>query len=356
MELATVSGIPVRADRRWVFVLLLLAAVTAVSVDPLVRDPVFSLALGLAAAALFFASIFLHEFSHALMARAEGLQVIEIILHPFGGLARFARPPETARAEFRVAVAGPAASFGLSILFIGLLAASTYVGTDILSLLFFLLALANFMIAVFNLFPGYPLDGGRILRAYLWKQGRNLDEATLLTGRCGQFIAAGLIILGLAFAVLRGEYFTGFWALLTGIFVLDSASSIIREVQAQHHVMVEDVMSLPVAISPESTLQHLVDNVLPMHRRTAFPVSDDSRFLGLLVLEDIKKIGRENWRSVRVREAMRPVTDDHFVLTGTPITDARIVLERNTAGALAVLDDASRIVGVVHRGYARKRS
>ena len=356
VQLGTVSRIPVRADRRWVFVLLLLAAVSAASLNPLVQNPVGSILLGLAATALFFVSIFLHEYAHAVVARAEGLQVVDIVLHPFGGLARFAHPPHTPRAEFRVAIAGPAASFALTLLFLGLLAASSYAGTDILSLLLFLLALANFMIAVFNMFPGYPLDGGRVLRAYLWKQGRDLDEATVLTGRCGQVIAVGLIVLGLVVVVLRGEYFTGFWAILAGLFVLDSATSIIREVNAEHHVLVEDVMSLPVALSPASTVQHFVDEVLPLHRRTVFPVADGSRFLGMLVLDDLKSIDRERWRAVLIREVMRPVESDHFVLTGTAIIDARAVLERNRTGALAVLDDSSRVVGLLHRGSVRKRA
>ena len=356
VQLGTVSRIPVRADGRWVFVLLLLAAISAASLNPLVQNPAGSIVLGIAATALFFVSIFLHEYAHAVVAQAEGLQVVDIVLHPFGGLARFAHPPKTARAEFRIAIAGPAASFALALLFLGLLAASSYAGMDILSLLMFLLALANFMIAVFNMFPGYPLDGGRVLRAYLWKQGRDLDEATVLTGRCGQVIAVGLIILGLVVVVLRGEYFTGFWSMLAGLFVLDSATSIIREVNAEHHVLVEDVMSLPVSLSPVSTLQHFVDEVLPLHRRTVFPVADGSRFLGMLVLEDLKSIERDRWRTVLVREAMRPVESDHFVLTGTPVADARTVLERNRTGGLAVLDDTSRVVGLLHRGSVRKRA
>ena len=354
--LGTVSAIPVRADRRWVFVLILLAAVTALSLHPLVQNPLGRGILGLVATVLFFVSIFLHEYAHAAVARAEGLRVVEIVLHPFGGLTRFAHPPETARAEFRVAIAGPVASFALALIFIGLLAASSYAGTDILSLLLFLLALANFMIAVFNLFPGYPLDGGRVLRAYLWKQGRDLDEATLLTGRCGQFIAVGLMVLGLFFVVLRGEFFTGFWAVLAGFFLFDSAGSIIREVQAEHHVLVDDVMGLPAPLSPDTTLQHFVDEHLPMHRHAAFAVADGSTFLGMLVLEDIKPIARERWRAVRVREAMRPASGDHFVLTGTPISDARARLERNQTGALAVLDDASQIVGLLRPGSVRKRA
>lgn len=355
IQLGTVSRVPVRADRRWIFVLILLTVVTAASLQPLVQNPLGSVFLGLAATTLFFLSIFLHEFAHALVARLEGLQVVEIVLHPFGGLARFVHPPETPRAEFRIAIAGPAASFLLTLVFTGLLAVSNYAGTDILTLLLFLLALANFLVAVFNLFPGYPLDGGRVLRAYLWKQGKDLDEATVLTGRCGQVIAIGLIVLGLFFVLLRGEYFTGFWAILAGIFLLDSATSIIREVAAGHHILAEDLMSLPAIVKPDTSIQHLIDNVLPLYRRTAFIISHNEKFLGMLLLEDIKSLDRTKWRATTVSDAMRPVTKDLFVPAGMPIAEARRVIENNTVGAVAVLDDAGRVVGYLHRANTRKR-
>src|SRR5690349_12383041 len=109
------------------------------------------------------------------------------------------------------------------------MAAANAGGLDILAILLFLLALSNFLLAVFNLFPGYPLDGGRVLRAYLWRNGKDLTEATILTGRCGQVIAVGLILLGLVFVVFYGQYFTGFWAALAGLFLYDSAKAIIRD-------------------------------------------------------------------------------------------------------------------------------
>src|SRR6188508_1461337 len=113
--LAHVSGIPVRADYRWFFVVGLMSAVTAASVNPLVANIAGSVVLGLATTLVFFVSIFLHEFAHAIAARWEHLEVVEIVLHPFGGLTRFAHPPETPRAEFRIAIAGPAASFLLTL-------------------------------------------------------------------------------------------------------------------------------------------------------------------------------------------------------------------------------------------------
>ena len=356
ITLGTVSGIPVRADRRWILVLVLMTAITAASIQPLVQNVGGSVLLGAAATMLFFISIFLHEFSHAVVARMEGLRVVEIELHPFGGLARFAHPPETARAEFRIAIAGPAASFALALVFVAIIAISNYLETDILTLVLFLLALTNFLIAVFNLFPGYPLDGGRVLRAYLWRQGKDLNEATLLTGRCGQVISVGLIILGLLFVVVRGEFFTGFWAVLVGFFLLDSATSIIKEVNSEENIRVETLMMLPSPVSPRLTVQRFVDEILPMNRQTAFAVSDNGRFLGMLVLEDVKAIAVETWRSRMIQSVMRQIRNEHFVHCENSIADARALIESNGIGAVAVLSDGGRLEGFVHTGLLRKRA
>lgn len=353
--LANISGIPVRVDLRWLLVLILLTVITAASLEPLVQNLLGSTLLALSAAFLFFASIFLHEYAHALVARMEGLNVVEIILHPFGGLARFQHAPETPRAEFRIAIAGPAASFLLTLVFVGMIGISNQIGTDILTLILFLLALTNFLIAVFNLFPGYPLDGGRVLRAYLWKQGKDLNDATVLTGRCGQMIAVGLIVLGLVFVVARGEFFTGFWAVVVGIFLLDSATSIIREVNSEEHIRVETIMMLPYAIAPETAIQRLIDDVLPLHRRALFPVAEQHRFLGMLVLDDIKELDAGKWRSTSVRQVMRIAESDHFVHTDNSVSDARKLMESNGLHAVAVLTDEGKLVGVVHAGRLRKR-
>lgn len=355
ITLANVSGIPVRADLRWLLVLVLMTAISAASIEPLMQNLGGSLALGLGTTLLFFASIFLHEYAHAFVAKLEGLNVVEIVLHPFGGLARFKHPPETPRAEFRIAIAGPAASFLISLLFVAFIGVSNYAGTDILTLLLFLLALTNFLIAVFNLFPGYPLDGGRVLRAYLWKQGKDLHEATLLTGRFGQMIGVGLIVLGMIFVVLRGEFFTGFWAVLVGFFLLDSATSIVKEVRSEDFILVETAMHLPVSVPASVSIQSFLDEILPMHRRTAFAVTEREVFLGMLLLEDIKAIDSAEWRGRLVQSVMRPATADHFVYPDTSVADARALMNSNKIGAVAVITEQRKLVGFLSAASLKKR-
>jgi Zn-dependent protease len=340
-----VSGIPVRIDYRWFVVLVLMSLITATSINALAKDLSLSLVLGFSATVIFFASILLHEFAHAAMARLEGLEVVEIVLHPFGGLARFRHEPKTPRAEFRIAIAGPAASFLVSIAFTGLMAAANAAGTDILAVLFFLLALSNFLLAVFNMFPGYPLDGGRVLRAYLWKNGKDLNEATLLTGLCGQYIAAGLIVLGLMIVVMSGDFFTGFWALVVGVFLFDSARGIIREVRHLQSNRVENAMKLAVPVLPDWTIQHVVDNVLTLVRQPVFPVAVDKELYGMLLLHDVKSLASSEWRSTLVSDVMRPVRTEYFVEVGTPLAEARALIRTNKIGSLAVVDSSGKLVG-----------
>jgi Zn-dependent protease len=344
--LATVSGVPVRADLRWIFVLVLLAGVLAGGIRPLVGDWASSALLGAAATFVFFLSIFLHEYAHSVVARMEGLATVEIVLHPFGGLTRFRHEPETPRAEFRIAVAGPGASFLLALVFTFAAVGAGAAGLLALAVILYTIAIGNFLIAVFNMFPGYPLDGGRVLRAYLWRSGRDLNEATILTGRSGQAIGVMTGIFGLYFALVRGELFTGFWAVTVGIFLFDSAKRIIEEVRGLELVAVDDVMRLPMPADPSLSIQEFVDHTLIHTRQAVYPVSADGRLEGLLLLKELRAVPREEWRSKKIRDVMLPVEDGHFITAGTAVADAREAALRNGLGTVAVLDSAGNLVGM----------
>jgi Zn-dependent protease len=352
-----VSGIPVRADYRWLLVLLLITGVTASGLGSRIDSTAASLLIAFFTTLIFFASVLIHELAHAMIARVEGVHVLEIILHPFGGLARLRHEPETPRAEFRIAAAGPAASFGLALLFVLLMAGASAIGTPLFADLLRLLSVFNFLIAVFNLFPGYPLDGGRLLRAYLWRSGRDINEATILTGRSGQLIGGLLFAFGLLIALTRSDgFFTGFWMILIGLFLYDAAAGIIKEVRQMSHVGVMDVMMLPVSVAPDHDLLHVVDHILPMHRQAVFPVARDKQLFGLLLLEDMKPIPRESWRMTQVQKVMRPVSAEHFVDSHVSLGEARNLMRENGIGAVAVLNDDGMLVGFLGGGSARKQT
>jgi Zn-dependent protease len=330
--------------------------ITASGIQARTDSILTSLIFGFAVTLIFFTSIFLHEYAHAVAARLENVQVLEIVLHPFGGLARFRHAPETPRAEFRIAIAGPAASFLLALFFLGLMAIFNSLEATVIAALFFTLCLLNFLLAVFNLFPGYPLDGGRVLRAYLWHRGTDLNEATVLTGRCGQAIAAVLIAFGIVIILVQADFFTGFWTILVGLFLYDAAKGIILEVQNSEQKIVEEVMQLPISVAPEMDVMHFIDRVLALHRRTIFPVAKDRQLYGMLTLEDLKKLPREDWSKTKISQVMRPITPDYFVEHDAPLTEAREIMRENDIGALGVIDAQGNLVGFLQRAKVKSKA
>jgi Zn-dependent protease len=175
-----------------------------------------------------FLSIFGHELSHALLARAEGIESDEIVLHPFGGLTRLRREPDNPRAEFRIAIAGPSASFLIGIAAIVGFYLSKLAGLDTLAASLSIVGFWNFTIAASNLLPGYPLDGGRVLRAFLWKKTGQLEDATRIASLGGQLIGGALMVFGGYFYFFWLDPFMGLWLALVGFFLFDAARAVVR--------------------------------------------------------------------------------------------------------------------------------
>lgn len=357
--IAHVSEIPVRIDFRWFFVLALMTWLIAVNLSGarLIDNFLTALLFGFFTTLVLFLSIFLHEYAHAIVARMEGVEVLEIVLHPFGGLARFRREPDTPRAEFRIAIAGPAASFLIAVAFIFLVALADSLEMKILLNIAFFVALWNFLLAVFNLLPGYPLDGGRVLRAFLWRRGTDLNEATLTTGKFGKIIAIALMVFGaIILFTSKDGIFTGFWTILVGIFLYDAAHGIIKQVNEFENLSVEEAMQLPVTIEPDASVLKFVDTVLPLHRRTVFLVAEKKQFYGVLMLEDLKELPREKWRETKIRNVMRPVEPEYFIESSAALADAKILMRENGIGSLGVINARGELVGYLQRGRLRKRN
>ncbi len=370
ITVAKVYGIPVRIDYRWFAVVALSVWLISsnlqgnviqlgnVRLPPL--DPATAWLLGVITTAGLFLSVFGHELSHALMARAEGIEIDEIVLHPFGGLARMRSAPENPRAEFRIAVAGPAASFLFAILaFAGAKIADSggYIATAVV---FFLIAGGNLLLAVFNLFPGYPLDGGRVLRAILWRRSGNITEATRLSGICGILIGGTLILFGIYIMIAPNwrpsqPYFMGVWSILVGLFLLDTAAKLVKSAQGARVVTVADAMSPAIAIAPGLTITQLIDDFLPLHGQTSFPVALDHQLHGILTLEDLKSLPRERWRFTCARDVMRPIAPRFFVEPSTTLDYARELMKRNGVGSLAVINNHGKLVGFLQSGKLRPR-
>jgi Zn-dependent protease/CBS domain-containing protein len=361
ISVARVYGIPVRIDYRWFLVFGLSAWLVSVNLQHGIRGlpPVGTAAawiLGVVTTLALFLSVFGHELSHALVGRAEGIEIIEIVLHPFGGLARLRNEPETPRAEFRIAVAGPAASFIFAALAFGVYQIAVMGGHPTAAAILFFIGSGNLLLAVFNLFPGYPLDGGRVLRALIWHRRGNMTEATRLAGLCGILIAVLLIVFGLytAFSPKWQGTLSGLWSVLVGLFLYDAAAGVVRHARHMKEATVADTMRAPVPLEPEMLISQFVDSVLPLHRQTVFPVAHERRLHGILSLEDMKALPRERWRATRVRDVMRPVDPTLFIEPSMTMAEAETIMQRNGVGSLAVVSSTGELVGFLLPGRLKK--
>jgi len=319
-------------------------------------EPISAWILAVLTTLAFFLSVFGHELSHALVGRMEGIEIEEIVLHPFGGLARLKSEPDTPGAEFRIAVAGPAASFMFAVLAFGAYQVALFGTYRTAAAILFFIGSANLLLAVFNLFPGYPLDGGRVLRALIWRRRGNITEATRIAGLCGVFIAVTLILIGIYMAVSPKWQGTlsGLWSILVGLFLYDAAAGVVRHARNMRLATVADAMSAPVAIEPDVTISHFVDSILPLHRRTSFPVALGRQLHGILTLEDLKALPRERWRVTRARDVMRPVDPTLFIESTATMARADEIMQHNSIGSLAVIDHRGQLVGFLQRGRLKK--
>lgn len=380
IQVVKIFKIPVRIDYRWFVVFIL---TTWVFASNILQGFFGSYSVGVATAwglsllatTMLFLSVFGHELAHALVARTEGIEIDEILLHPFGGLARLRHEPESPGAEFRIAIAGPAASFLFALcgFVIASLIASTgfYPGAAVVTMV----AIGNFLLAVFNLFPGYPLDGGRILRAALWWYTGRLENATRISAAGGKLIAWMLIVFGISVAGLSlvgghgwSALLMGIWSVIVGLFLLDAARSVVTDLgftgsrdtrdtttrvkrtgKELAELTLADAMRRSFAIEPEMTINHIVDIILPVHKQTVFPVVQNKRLYGLLSLADLKSLPREMWHRTSAREVMRLIDPTYFANSELLLADAEAQMKRNGIGALAVINQSGELVGFLEQ-------
>ncbi|HEX8474297.1 MAG TPA: site-2 protease family protein [Pyrinomonadaceae bacterium] len=364
IQVARVFGIPVRIDYRWflvfgvtVWLIAMVFIEGSARIVPLAAPQAWVVA---AVTTLFlFLSVFGHELSHALVGRTEGIETDEIVLHPFGGLARLRREPDNPRAELRIAVAGPASSFIFAMLGFGASLVAASVGFGTMKVVFLMVGYWNLMLAVFNLLPGYPLDGGRVLRGYLWHRTGRLEEATRTASLGGQLIAWTLIVWGVFIFFKWNDIFMSLSSVLVGVFLQSAARSVMPKQGGRGGgklLTVEQAMRAPVSVEPDTLVSHFIDNVLPLHQQDAIPVALAGSLHGILTLEDLKALPRERWHTTRVSEVMRPVTRDFFVEPDAPLTRAEKLMKENGAGALAVINSTGQLVGFLLRGQLKRRA
>jgi Zn-dependent protease/CBS domain-containing protein len=344
VTLFRVGGIPVRVHPSWLVIFGLIAWSLSVGYFPNVL-PDASVGSywiqGLAAALLLFVSVFLHELGHAVVARAHGIPVSSITLHIFGGVSSLEREPDRPGTEFKVAIVGPIVSFVLGgLAYLGARLATAQPG---LAAVLTYLAIVNIVVGAFNLVPGFPLDGGRLLRALLWKAKGSLRWATEIATGAGSVVAFVLIGLGVLRA-LSGQFLGGLWLVLIGMFLRQAAQGSYQDLlvrRALGGVTVRDVMSRDViSIGPGALVSDVVDGLFWRHHVSSFPVVEDGRVLGVLGIGDVRDLPRERWPETRAREIMRPIGEGLTIEPGAALTVALPKLSSNGLGRLAVVQGA----------------
>jgi Zn-dependent protease len=359
--LGRVFGIPIRAHYSWLPVFPFYAWVIASALLPREAPglaPAEYWALGLLTAVLLFGSVLAHELAHSVMARAEGLGTGSITLYMFGGLASLNGQPAQPSSEFKIAVVGPAASFLLGIVFFAtddlLLYGTTYRG---MGQVLRHVGNINLFLAAFNILPGLPLDGGRVLRAIIWRFNKNFRAATQMAVRAGVMIAATLVLMGLLY-FFRVDWVMGMWMMVVGLIValmLGTTEGRAHGVWRVRRGTVEDVMNRDVVqVPPEMKVGDFITKVLENNHHTSFPVVGDRRLHGMLFLEDMKSVSREMWSSLEVREVMRPVDDSMFINLNMPIRQAQQAVTKSGLGRAIVLDGNGFVAGYVSLGDLNK--
>jgi len=359
IALFRVGGILVRLDYSWFFIFLLLLWSLAAGYLPAAhpnQPPGFYWLAGLVAALLFFGSILLHELAHAFAARRYGIETPEITLFLFGGVSQMRAEPARPAAELVIAIAGPLTSVLLALLFWAIGTGLPDDSAPMLAVVCRYLTWVNAALAVFNLLPGYPLDGGRVLRALLWYRTGSLRRATRTAANVGKGLAGAIMVLG-GVQIFMGNLIGGLWLLFIGMFLRGMAARGYENVvmrQALDDAVVEQVMRRePVSVSPSLSLRQLADDYFLVYGFRSFPVVEDDTVLGLIAIEDMRHVPRTEWSAVRVADRMRRVGPDTTVAPDTPLTDALRKLSASGPGRLLVMRDG-RLVGLLSKeGLAR---
>lgn len=328
VKLLALQGFDIKIDPSW----LLIAALITWSLSaqyfpesaPNQSQPTYIL-MGFIAALGFFVCLLLHELSHSMVARRHGVKVSSITLFLFGGVAEMKTDPPSARAEFQIALAGPVMSFLLAGFFSLAAEASLKLGlsspfTQVLSYL----GSINLVLAVFNLLPAFPLDGGRVLRAWLWQRSGNVVKATEIAAKSGQILA--YILIGTGILVLfSGALIPGIWQILIGVFLMTAAKASYDQ-QVKNlifsNVTVADAMSsAPVVATPDMTLSHVINQIVLRRGYSFLPVVENGVLLGKIDRMILSSIDREHWSSTKVDDVFVDLAKETLIAPDMKITD-----------------------------------
>ena len=311
IPLGRVLGIPIDLDYSWFLIAALITRVLAVSYYPVEFPGVTGAEywlMGAMTAVLFFASIVVHELAHSWVALRYKVPVQRITLFVFGGVSQIGGEPPSASAEFLIAVVGPLTSFALAAIFFFLEPLLVNI-TPALAVAKYL-ALINGILGLFNLVPGFPLDGGRVFRAIVWGVNKNFRRATLIAASTGRFFGFLFIVVGVWLA-LKGNIINGLWIAFIGWFLESAAAAQVQQQMVQGllvgHTVSEAMGNACTQVSGNASLQNLIDQEVLTHGLQCSLVNQGDRVMGMLSLHDIKEIPRISWPTTTAAQAMKPI-------------------------------------------------
>jgi Zn-dependent protease/predicted transcriptional regulator len=358
IELFRVAGVQVEIDYSWLVIFFLVLWSLSAGYFPQQYPGQRTLdywIVGLVATLFFFASVLLHELSHAAMANWLGENVDRITLFIFGGIARLSGEPKSASREIKIAGVGPLTSMALALVFWLI---SKVIGPveSLWTGVFRYLAFINLALALFNLLPGFPLDGGRLLRAVLWKRWGDLQRATARAAQWGSGIGWGLIGLG-SMEIFGGALIGGLWLIFIGLFLRGAAASGYQGTvieQALERVRVSDIMTRePVTLSPEMSVAEAIEQRFLRFGYGGFPVASDGQVLGVLTLAHVRHCQPQERAHRKVRDIMLPLAPGLAIAPGASALDALHKMNEANSGRLVVLDGGKMVGFITRSGVAR---
>lgn len=353
VRLGRIFGIEIGLDYSWFIVFALVTWTLAAHYFPMnYRWPTMTYwTIGLITSLLFFASVLAHELGHSVVALRKGIPVRAITLFLFGGMAQIAKEPTRPRDEFLIAIAGPIVSVALGIAFY-LLHVSAPAGQPPAALALWL-GWINLSLAVFNLIPGFPLDGGRVLRSAVWALTGSFRRATRVASMAGRVIAYGFIALGLLSA-FAGSWMNGLWLVFIGWFLGNAAAGSYRQLALRERLMGvsarEVMMSECPPVPSTLTLSQLVHDYILKDARRCFPVVDDGEILGIITLHHVKAIPREQWATTTVGQAMTPFEQTERVPPDRDLVEVLEYMTSENIDQVSVVEDG-KLLGVISRDH-----
>ena len=352
-RLGSVLGFEIRIDYSWFVIFFLVLWSFSAGVFPAQYPELSSgayLAMGTVGTLLFFASLLAHELSHSLVARTKDIPVEGITLFIFGGMARTSMESETPEDELAIAGIGPLASLVIAALFGGIWWMGERLGwSAAVTGVAMYVGYLNVILAVFNLLPGFPLDGGRLFRGLAWKFTGNLTKATRWASNGGKLL--GYLLMGLGILqTFAGAVMGGLWMLFIGWFLRGAAEAsytqhvlqrLLEGIRADT-VMTED----PETVTPDVSLRRLVEERFLKRRYQSFPVVEEGRLIGLITLKQVKDVPREAWDERTAGDTMTPVEDGIVVEPSTRMTDVLQTMQTSGTQRLLVAS-GSRLEGII---------